>query len=313
LNSYCTLFDAYYLTRGLALYRSLEASGEDFELIIYCFDARAHELLLALKLERARLVTLEEFETPALLSIKSSRTRGEYCWTCTPHVIRDALDRFRLSEVTYLDADLFFFKKAELLLEEFRSSDGSVLLTEHRYTPKYDQTRTSGVYCVQFVTFKNDSRGLRALEWWQERCIEWCYARIEDGKFGDQKYLDDWTSRFEGVHVLRHLGGGVAPWNVQQYQVSAGPQVDAAPVVFYHFHRLGWYGVGDFSLCQGGYLLSDEVRRFIYEPYLRSLEACLREVRKIDPQFGLGFTKPETSLRARIKRWLAPRDRVRIA
>lgn len=44
-----------------------------------------------------------------------------------------------------------------------------------------------------------------------------CVMQLENGKFGDQKYLDDWTARFKDVHVLQHLGGGIAPWNVQQY------------------------------------------------------------------------------------------------
>ncbi len=54
------------------------------------------------------------------------------------------------------------------------------------------------------MTFKrNDGELVRS--WWEERCLEWCYARFEDGKFGDQKYLDDWTSRFnKQVHVLKN-------------------------------------------------------------------------------------------------------------
>ena len=70
------------------------------------------------------------------------------------------------------------------------------------------------------------------LNWWRESCNAWCYARLEDGKFGDQKYLDDWTIRFEGVHVLENLGGGVAPWNIQQYKFEEKP----FELVFYHFH-----------------------------------------------------------------------------
>ena len=108
----------------------------------------------------------------------------------------------------------------------------SVLITEHRYTKEYDQSRTSGIYCVQFMTFKNDKNGMEALNWWRNACIEWCYSRFENGKFGDQKYLDDWLNRFKGVHSLKNLGGGVAPWNIQQYDLSK----KEFELIFYHFH-----------------------------------------------------------------------------
>ena len=86
---------------------------------------------------------------------------------------------------------------------------------------------------------------MAVLNWWRNACLDWCYAKAEDGKFGDQKYLDDWASRFEGVHELQHLGGGIAPWNVQQYifkcedskiigtEITTGKKFE---VIFYHFH-----------------------------------------------------------------------------
>jgi hypothetical protein len=211
--------------------------------------------------------------------VKPSRSVGEYCWTCTPHIVRDAIQRFDLPAVTYLDADLYFFASPELLLDEWNAAGASVLITEHRYTPRYDHARRFGIYCVQFVSFRADHAGMGTLNWWADRCLEWCYAREEEGKFGDQKYLDDWTTRFQGVHVLQHLGGGVAPWNGQQYEVL---ETDGAavrlrelatgvhfPLVFYHFHGLQIFHDGEIDLAT--YRLGKGFRVEVYGRYLHGL------------------------------------------
>ena len=195
------------------------------------------------------------------------------------------LKHYDVSEVTYLDSDIFFFASPNLLLDEFHKSGMDVLITEHRYTKEYDQTATSGKYCVQFMTFKNNAKGLNVLNWWCDRCEEWCYARFEDGKFGDQKYLDDWTERFDCVHVLQHLGGGVAPWNVQQYDVTLEPCVNGIPVVFYHFHALRWLSCNQFDLST--YRLHDNVLQHLYYPYID----CLKNIAQ-SAGVRLGITLP---------------------
>src|SRR5690606_1115849 len=104
------------------------------------------------------------------------------------------------------------------------------------YAPEYDQTLASGRFCVQFMTFRNTAAGLSVLRWWQDRCLEWCCNRIEDGKFGDQKYLDDWPSRFaDQVHVLQQVEKTLAPWNLSRF---CKPGVAVANPVLYHFHGL---------------------------------------------------------------------------
>ena len=35
--NFCTLFDSYYLDKGIALYKSLEKVSDNFSLFTYCF------------------------------------------------------------------------------------------------------------------------------------------------------------------------------------------------------------------------------------------------------------------------------------
>jgi hypothetical protein len=274
MYNYCTLFDSNYLTRGLAMYESLKKYSDSFYLYIFAFDDKSYNLLKKLDLEFVTVISLKIFEDKELLKIKDSRNAKEYCWTCTPSTIKYCIETYNLYSCTYLDADLYFFSNPEILIEEMKCK--SVLITEHRYTSEYDQSATSGIYCVQFMTFKNDNNGMKVLNWWKDACNDWCYARYEDGKFGDQMYLDDWITRFDDVHELQNLGGAVAPWNVQQYDLSDKD----FKLIFYHFHNYKLLENEKIEL--GTYKLDKNDIDILYRPYTKHLENITKNLKLID-------------------------------
>lgn len=303
MNNYCTLFDSGYMSRGLALYQSLLKKDDDFTLYIFAFDDGAYKVLKALGLRAVKVISLREFENERLLAIKPTRNRREYSWTCGCFSILYVLEHFNVEEVTYLDADIFFFDRPSILLEELHRSHKDVLITSHRYSPRYNREGTSGKFCVQFMTFRKTENGMAVLNWWCDRCEEWCYDRFEDGKFGDQKYLDDWETRFDCIHVLEHLGGGVAPWNVQQYDVTEGPNVNSTPVVFYHFHNLEWLSFNRFDVSN--YCLSSQIKQYIYRPYLIALQAAQRLACTQSKEiFAEKYYSPPMGIAHSIKEWV---------
>jgi hypothetical protein len=276
--NFCTLFDSNYISRGWALYESLKRRSPGFHLYVVAFDDASFRYLTGIREDNLTVISLESFENEKLLKVKAGRTAAEYCWTCTPSIISYCIEKYQLASCTYLDADMIFYHDPQILLDELNND--SVLITEHRFTKAYDVSDTHGIYCVQFMYFKNDARGMEVLHWWRDRCIEWCFSYLEDGKFGDQKYLDDWTSRFKGVHVLKHPGGGIAPWNIQQFSpeeknaeifISDKKSGVRYPLVFFHFHGLKFYSDETVECCGALYELDTAVKELLYFPYIRSL------------------------------------------
>jgi hypothetical protein len=293
--NYCTLFNSAYLTRGLAMYQSLSNTCSNFHLYVFAFDDATFDYFHFASLPNLTVISLNDFEDESLLRVKPTRTAGEYCWTATSSTILHCLEKFNLSHCAYIDADMIFYSDPRVLNEELSSS--SVLITEHRYTPEYDQSATSGIYCVQYVLFKNDEAGMKVLRWWRDACIEWCFNRHENGKFGDQKYLDDWTTKFEGVHVLEHLGGGIAPWNLQQFNllrengnlfVQEKKTGLKQLLIFFHFHGLRFYAGDTVELTGSGYAVGSVWKKFLFKPYVLNLlgigdELMLRESKITNP------------------------------
>lgn len=288
--NFCTLFDINFINQGLVMHESLLKHCKDFHLYIFAFCDKSYALLKELDLKNTTIIPLKEFEDEELLKIKPTRTRGEYCWTCSSSTILYCLEKYNLPSCTYLDADLYFYSDPKVLLDEM--GEKSVLITEHNYTKEYDQSEKSGRFCVQFITFKNNEKGIEVLNWWRNACLEWCFARCEDGKFGDQKYLDTWPAKFDCVHILQNLGGGVAPWNVQQYDFTIEndkiyliekSSQKKEKVVFFHEHSIkikknGYIDINHYD----DYEISDFAKKIFYKDYVDELIKMSQHLHKKD-------------------------------
>jgi len=275
MEHYVTVFDSLFLPQGLALHMSMERHAGSYMLWMLCVDDAVYDLLQRLELPRVRLLLLSELEVAELKSVKPTRTIGEYCWTLTPFALRFVFEAdVTALRVTYLDADLWFRRNPAPIFRDFDSSRRHVLITDHAYAPEYDQSDTSGQYCVQFMTFTREG-GEPVRKWWQDRCIEWCYARYEDGKFGDQKYLDDWPDRFpEQVHVLSDTELILAPWNATRFPFGRA--------ICWHFHGLR-IEIGpsnkEYGVYCGNYPLPAPAIRYVYKEYLKDLQMAITAIK----------------------------------
>jgi len=280
VEHFITLFDNNFLPIGLCLHSSLLEHGQPFHLWILCMDELVEQNLQRLDLTHVSLIPLREIEDERLLAVRPTRSRGEYCWTLTPFTPQFVFDRgSQIKRVTYLDADLFFFASPKKLLDEFEDSGKHVLITEHAYDPRYERfgrAKRGGRFCVQFITFRRSPEGAKVMRWWQDRCLEWCYDRVEDGKFGDQKYLDQWPELFEHeVHILLQKERTLAPWNVAYYEKLGHGQV--APV-FYHFHGFRILSQNKL-LLYSGYRVGNAAN-YLYQMYVRTLEHTITQLKR---------------------------------
>lgn len=296
--TFCTLFDSYYLDKGLTLYKSLEQCTENFRLYIFCFDDNSYRILNDLNLRHAVIIHHSKIEDGALLRVKEERSKAEYCWTCTPVIIEYVLKNYSEANCTYIDADLFFFRDPQILFDEIAEAKANIVITEHRFPDNWNGKRLcrrSGKYCVEFNYFDQSENAWKALTWWKERCFEWCYHLYEPERMGDQKYLEKFPRLFQGVHELAHLGGGVAPWNLGQYKLAGvenGTPIltdkrsgSTFPLVFYHFQNIRYLSENMVNVSSGSH--SKETKDAIYRPYLKEIEHSRQELKKYGVTFSV--------------------------
>lgn len=269
------------------MYHSLARYCPDLCYWVLCFDDLASDVLNALALPGICPVNIREFEkeNPHLKTIWSERTRFEYFFTCKHLLPKRVMER-ELAEgerVTYLDADMFFYSNPEQLFDEM--GENSVMLVPHRFPDDRIAGEIHGRYNAGYISMRNDSRGRACMQWWADRCIEWCFEKVEEKRFADQKYLQYLETISEGVCAIQAPGGGLAPWNLARHRITWDGRevlVDEKPLIFFHFHGLTilkshFVNTG---LPSYGVALEPVVRRHIFRPYLNAVTAAERQLKR---------------------------------
>ena len=274
---YCTLFDSNYTPHAISLYNSLRKVSPEAIIFAFCMDNNSFQHIKQLELPNLIPIVGKELEIVfnELNEVKKNRSIVEYYYTCSPLICIYIFDKFsEVQELTYLDADLYFFSNPEPLFEEMGSN--SVAIIGHRFSFLTRRNKIYGNYNVGWITFKKDVNGIKCLTEWGRDCIRWCFQKLEDGKYADQKYLDYWKFKYPGVIELLNVGANLAIWNLGNYKLSVFEDdiyVDESKLIFYHFANLKQINTYTFQTDLSRVFISCKgiLKEYIYVPYIKEL------------------------------------------
>lgn len=233
---FCTYFDHNFLARGLLLYESLMEHVPSFTLYVLALDDETYDFLTAKSFPGIAPVHIRDLEEqdPELPATKSTRSPMEYYFTCSPCFPLNILEKYPdIDILTYIDADIIFYDSPRPFYEEL--GDHSILVFEHGISPVHEERY--GRFNVGYLSWRNDQTGVACLKWWRARCIEWCYDRVENGRFADQKYLDQWPDLFKSTTVSKQKNRALAPWNLEQHPIECS-QGRPNDLIFFHYHGI---------------------------------------------------------------------------
>lgn len=265
MMNFCTLFDSNYASKGIALYLSLEQQTDNFVLYVMGMDRKCQEILNAIGFKHMIVECIDDVDSLELAEAKSNRSRAEFCWTCGSFFTDYFLHKYNLPDITYLDSDLMFFSSPQAVFDELEGKNASVGLASH-----FMKYPLFGKYCVQYVYFKNDKDGSDCLRWWRDECLQWCYSRVEDGKYGDQKYLDYFADKFNHVCEIDNRGVGVAYWNMNDNSYKDGYTYYKGqkwPTVFFHYSGINVQVKDGVMTFRHTMYLTKIIRQTFIEPY----------------------------------------------
>ena len=267
--------DYNYLPRAIVLIESIAKKSENYLVILVCHDELSYSTMIERSMQNVELVKLSEIEVyfEELNAKKLLISPIEYIFLLTPFILKFCLEVFKLENVVYVDSDIYFFSSIDPIFNEIKNSD--VGITSHNFPKKMRHLEVNGKFNVGILFFRNSRDGNQILDWWAKRCLE--STSIESTSsdvFGDQKYLDLFSTIYPGTYVYKNLGINAAPWNCHEVTPdnNGGLTINGSNLVCFHFsgvkasenkfiagyHR---YGIRPMPV----------IKQYVYQPYVWKL------------------------------------------
>ena len=230
--NFCSYFDQNYLTRFLVLRDSLIRTKCNHHFYILLLDDISFSFFKKKKLKNVTYCKLNELEDNKLElnKVKKLRSTIEYYFTLSPYVPIFFQNKFHLKKLNYLDVDIFFLKNPELFYKKINNY--SVTLIKQKANAKY------GNYNVGWISYNFlEKDTFKILNDWKNKCTEWCYDRVENNLYADQKYLDRWPSLSKKVKILQPKYTMISPWDIDCMSYISNNN----NCYSFHFHGLTLY------------------------------------------------------------------------
>lgn len=243
--NFVTYFSKEFLIQGTVAIESFIKSHEESSGLAVCLDDTSRSYLQS-KGYPPRIMVVEISEIHAISDIftnfQETRSYAESIISIKPHLIEFYLDQLEPDDyLIYFDADIFFFTSM-LTLEQF-STGFEVLLSEHLFPKNMLESVKFGKFNGGMIVFKQSVKSRELLVRWKNQCSEWCKLELSEGRFADQKYLDDFPEN-DGVAALSHPGVNNGQYYFMEKRIFRFSfplkrfVLDGCPILSFHFHGI---------------------------------------------------------------------------
>jgi hypothetical protein len=278
MRTYCTYFDSRFLAQGIVMLRSLRQFDPDSFIRVLAFDDTCARILGDVFGSSILIAKIAEFhsENPDLAALRSSRTAWAFYATHKPAFVGRVLAAEPSPDsVTFIDADMLFFADPSPAYAEIGTAE--IALSPHRFPASNQRLAVYGTFNAGWIYWRAGAPARQCLADWERDCVEWCESEVQpDGRFMNQGYLTRWPEKYPGVHIVRHPGVNLAPWNLDGHRLEGNTgeiRSDGCPLICFHFSGLLREASGEWFSTYPCPRQFELVRKALYQPYLDEVES----------------------------------------
>lgn len=239
-----TVCNIAYLPRALVLAESLKFyDGRQLNIVI--FDKRQ---AISIPDGLANIIWAEELGVPKFLELAFMYDIIEFSTSLKPFIALKLLKSH--DAVIFLDPDTCLFSSLSPVEQDLEVHP--IVLTPHHCSPQPSTPEESDLPMMRFGSFNlgffavtNERSAIHFLEWWNNRCINFCFMESQFGLSTDQKWISIAPCLFRELYVSFNMGYNMSAWNTFEREVvrnQAGVYLVKSKVsdeifnlVFFHF------------------------------------------------------------------------------